>query len=172
MLTRQQKTELVDEVARQIREGKSVTVIDYKGLNANDMVVLKKRLREVGAPLRIIKKSLLAIAMKEAGIDAPRGTFDGQAAIAVATEDEVSAAKVIADFMKKNENIRFTGGVLGGKVLSAEEMKALSKLPGRDQLRAQVVGTLNAPISGFVNVLAGNLRSLVTVLKAISDQKA
>ena len=172
MLTRQQKTDLVDGLAQKISEGKSVTVIDYKGLSANDMVSLKKRLRTVSAPLRIVKKSLLAIAMEKAGVKADRDTFDGQVAIAIATEDEVSAAKTIADFTKDNENVKFVGGVLENAVLSADEMKALAKLPGRDQLRAQVVGTLNAPVSGFVNVLAGNLRGLVTVLKAVGESKS
>ncbi len=173
MLTRQQKQDLVVEVTAQIKDSKSTVIIDYKGLSANDMVALKKNLRAVDAPLRIIKKSLLSIAMTEAGVDGvSRGILDGQVAVAVGAEDEVAAAKTIADFAKNNENVKIVGGTLESKLLSADEVKALAKLPSIDQLRGQLVGTLNAPISGFVNVLAGNLRGLVTVLKAVADQKA
>jgi len=172
MLTRQQKEHIVDEVATAIQNGKSVTLVDYKGLGANDMVALKKALYKAEAPLRIVKKSLLALAMNKAGIDAyERHTFDGQIAVAVSA-DEVSGPKTIAEFAKTNDNVRIVGGALGTKLLSADEMNALAKLPSEEQLRAQVVGTLNAPISGFVNVLAGNVRGLVTVLKAVADQKA
>ncbi len=173
MLTRQQKEQIVDDVATAIKDGKSVTLIDYKGLSANDMVALKKSLYGVDAPLRIVKKSLLAIAMEKAGIDEyERRMFNGQIALSVSSADEVSGPKTIADFAKTNENVQIVGGTLGKKVLSAEEMTALAKLPSQEQLRAQIVGTLNAPIAGFVNVLAGNLRGLTTVLKAVADQKA
>ncbi len=173
MLTRQQKEHIVRDVATAITDGKSVTLIDYKGLDANAMVALKKSLYAVNAPLRIIKKSLLALAMKEAGIDGyERRMFEGQIAIAISADDEVSGPKAIADFAKENSNVTIVGGALGTTLLSQQEMEALAKLPSQEQLRAQLVGTINAPLSGFVNVLAGNVRGLVTVLKAVADQKA
>ncbi len=173
MLTRQQKEQIVRDIATAIADGKSVTLIDYKGVNANDMVALKKSLYAVNAPLRIVKKSLLALAMKEAGVaDYERRMFDGQIAIAVSADDEVAGPKAIADFAKTNSHVTIVGGVLGTTLLSQQEVEALAKLPSQEQLRAQVVGTINAPLTGFVNVLAGNLRGLVTVLKAVADQKA
>lgn len=172
MLTRQQKEQIVDEVATAIKDGKSVTLVDYKGLGANDMVALKKALYNVEAPLRVVKKSLLALAMKEAGVDAyERNMFDGQIAVSISS-DEVSGPKVVAEFAKNNNNVKIVAGTLGTKLLSADEINALAKLPSEEQLRAQVVGTLNAPIAGFVNVLAGNLRGLVTVLRAVNEQKS
>lgn len=172
MLTRQQKHDLVATVVAQIKASKSTVVIDYKGLSANDMVALKKSLRSVESPLRIVKKSLLSIALTEAGVDGvTRGILDGQVAIAVGVADEVAGAKAVADFAKDNEAVRIVSGTLGSKLLSADEVIALAKLPSTEQLRGQLVGTLAAPISGFVNVLAGNLRGLVTVLKAVGDTK-
>ena len=69
------------------------------------------------------------------------------------------------------ENLKIVGGILGTKELTAEEVQALAKLPSKEELLAKLVGTLNAPVSGFVNVLAGNLRGLVNVLKAVADSK-
>ena len=98
--------------------------------------------------------------------------MEGQVAIAMANMDEVSAAKIIDIFAKTNENVKLLGGVLGSTVMNAAEVKALAKIPSKEQLLGQLVGTLNAPISGFVNVLAGNLRGLVQVLNAVKEQKA
>jgi large subunit ribosomal protein L10 len=72
---------------------------------------------------------------------------------------------------KVNENLKIVGGLLGKSILSKEEVVALSKLPSKEELLAKLVGTLNAPVSGFVNVLAGNLRGLVQVLKAVGESK-
>jgi len=97
--------------------------------------------------------------------------MEGQIAVAVSSGDEVEASKIIAKMAKVNENLKISGGILGKKILSREEVMALSKLPSKEELLAKLVGTLNAPVSGFVNVLAGNLRGLVQVLKSISEVK-
>lgn len=174
MLTRKQKETLVQETAAAIKDGKSVTFVGYKGLGANDMVTLKKTLRASKAPIHVIKKSLLSIALVEAGVaeQADRSFLEDQIAFSVSYDDEVTGPKAIAEFAKKNDKVVIMGGVLDGKMLSAADMKALATLPSRDQMRAQLVGTLQAPITGFVRVLSGNLRGLVTALDAIAKQKA
>jgi large subunit ribosomal protein L10 len=88
------------------------------------------------------------------------------------TGDEVAPAQIIATFAKTHDVMTIFGGILEGKYIDAIKVTELSKLPSKEQLYAQLVGTLNAPISGFVNVLAGNLRGLVQVLNAIKEQKA
>jgi large subunit ribosomal protein L10 len=99
-------------------------------------------------------------------------TFDGKLAVIFSYRDEVSPAKVIDTFRKdKEDKIFFLGGIMEGKLLSQSEVETLAKLPTKQELLSKLVGSLNAPISGFVNVLAGNLRGLVTVLKAIEEQK-
>jgi large subunit ribosomal protein L10 len=70
-----------------------------------------------------------------------------------------------------NENLKIVGGILGTKELSTAEVNALAKLPSKEELLSKLVGTLNAPVSGFVNVLAGNMRGFVTALQAIADKK-
>jgi len=121
----------------------------------------------------VVRKTLLDIALKNAGIEgASIKALDGQIALSLSNTDEVSGAKIIDTFSKTNENVKMLGGVLGMQVMNADEVKALAKIPSKEELLAKLVGTLNAPISGFVNVLAGNLRGLVQVLNAVKEQKA
>jgi large subunit ribosomal protein L10 len=97
--------------------------------------------------------------------------LDGQIALSLSNTDEVSGAKVIDIFSKTNENVKMLGGILGLQVMNADEVKALAKILSKEELLAKLVSTLNAPVSGFVNVLAGNLRGLVQVLNAVKEQK-
>ena len=93
-------------------------------------------------------------------------------AIAFAMEDEVSSAKEITLFAKKNEAVKILGGILESKAISVEAVKQLASLPTREQLLAQVVGTISAPLTGFVNVMGGNVRGLVNVMNALKEKKA
>ena len=172
MQTRLQKEELVKSLAQKLKDSKAVVFSDFKGLAVKDMTVLRNELREKGIDFKVLKKTLISIALKDAGIEMDLKKMEGQIAIAVSQGDEVEAAKIIAKMAKVNENLKIAGGILGKKILSTEEVMALSKLPSKDELLAKLVGTLNAPVSGFVNVLAGNLRGLVQVLKAVSESKA
>ncbi|MDO9231611.1 MAG: 50S ribosomal protein L10 [bacterium] len=171
MQTRLQKEELVKSLAQKLKDSKAVVFSDFKGLAVKDMTVLRNELREKGIDFKVLKKTLISIALKDAGIEMDLKKMEGQIAIAVSQGDEVEAAKIIAKMAKVNENLKIAGGILGKKILGAEEVMALSKLPSKDELLAKLVGTLNAPVSGFVNVLAGNLRGLVQVLKAVNEVK-
>lgn len=171
MQTKAQKKELIKNLAQKIKDSTAVVFSDFKGLSVKNMTALRKELREKNVSFEVLKKTLLSIALKDAGIKLDAKKIEGQIAIAVSPQDEVDAARIIAKMAKANENIKIAGGLLGKNVLTAEEVIALSKIPGREELLAKLVGTLNAPVSGFVNVLAGNLRGLVQVLKAVSEKK-
>lgn len=173
MLTKQQKIELVKGLTGKIKASKSAVFVDYKGLKVKDSTDLKRSLRKAGVDYVVVRKTLLDIALKNAGIEgASIKALDGQIALSLSNTDEVSGAKIIDTFSKTNENVKMLGGVLGMQVMNADEVKALAKIPSKEELLAKLVGTLNAPISGFVNVLAGNLRGLVQVLNAVKEQKA
>jgi large subunit ribosomal protein L10 len=173
MLTKQQKIELVKDLTEKIKVAKTAIFVDFKGLKVKDSTDLKKALRAEGVDYVVVRKTLLDIALKNAGIEEiSTKTMDGQVALSLSNTDEVSGAKIIDTFAKTNENIKMLGGVLGKQVMTAAEVKALAKIPSKEELLAKLVGTLNAPVSGFVNVLAGNLRGLVQVLNAIKEQKA
>jgi large subunit ribosomal protein L10 len=170
MLTKDQKKQLVKDLSQAIKAAKSVVFADFKGLKVKDLSALKKELRKADSSFRVSKKTLMNIALKEAGVEYDTKKLEGQIAITLAA-DEVTAAKIIDTFAKKNENIKILGGILGEKILDSTQVKALAKLPSKKELLAKLVGTINAPVSGFVNVLAGNIRGLVQVLKAISETR-
>jgi len=171
MQTRKQKEVIVKDLAEKLKSSKAVVFSDYKGLSVKDMTTLRKELLKEGIDFRVAKKTLMDLALKDAKISADIIKMEGQLAMAISQNDEVLAAKIIARTAKGNENIKILGGILGTKFLQKEEVMALSALPSKEELLAKLVGTLNAPISGFVNVLAGNLRGLVNVLKAVADSK-
>ena len=172
MQTKDQKKQIVADLTEKLKSSKAVVFSDYKGLPVKDMMALRKELRKEKIDFRVTKKTLIGLAFKNAKIDADVKNMEGQLVLAISLEDEIAAAKILAKTAKTNENLKILGGTLGVKFLEKEEIIALSKLPGKDELLAKLVGTINAPVSGFVNVLAGNIRGLVQVLKAVTDNKA
>ncbi|MCW1888581.1 MAG: 50S ribosomal protein L10 [Candidatus Moranbacteria bacterium] len=173
MQTKQQKEVLVQEVVDKIKDSKALVFANYQGVNVKDITELRRELRKSGSGWQVLKKTLLNIALKNAGVEVNSRELSGQIGVAY-SKDEVVAAKTLADFIKSHKGTKFTieGGSLGEKNLSAVEVQALAKLPSQDELRGQLVGTLQAPISSFVRVLGGNISGFVRVLKAIEEQKA
>ena len=171
MQTKQQKEVITKELAEKLKEAKGVVFSDFKGLTMKDLVALRKDLRAQNISLKVVKKTLINIALKNAGINISVKEMEGQIAIAVSGVDEVAVAKVISNFAKTNKNLKVTGGVLEGALLSADQVIALSKLPSKKELLAKFVGTINAPVTNFVRVLSGNLSNLVRVLQAVAEKK-
>jgi len=171
--TKQQKELLISEVTEKIKDSKALVFANFKGVSVKNITTIRKELRKSGSSWQVMKKTLLNIALKNAGVEVNARELEGQVGVAF-SHDEVAAAKTIADFQKLNKDVTITieGGALGSKALSVNEVKALAKLPSQDELRAQLVGTLQAPIASFVRVLGGNLSGLVQVLKAIEGKKA
>lgn len=171
--TKQQKEALVQQVTESIKSSKALVFANYKGVTVKDITAIRQELRKSGSSWQVMKKTLLNIALKNAGVEVDARALEGQVGVAF-SHDEVAAAKVIADFQKAHKEVTLSieGGALGTKSLSAAEVKALSKLPSQDEMRAKLVGTLQAPIASFVRVMGGNLSGLVQVLKAIEGKKA
>lgn len=170
MQTKNQKKEIVKDMASKAKEAKSVVFSDFKGVKVKDLTQLKKELRKEGVDFKVAKKTLINIAFKEAGIEIDTRKMEGQVAVSISSQDEVAAAKIIEKFAKTNQNLKILGGILESKFMSIEQVKALAKLPSKEELLGKLVGTIQAPISGFVNVCAGNIRGLVQVLKGISEK--
>ncbi len=171
MQTKVQKKEIIKNLAENFKNSKAIVFSDFKGLTVKDMTDLRKELREKEISFKVVKKTLIDLALKDAGLEANVKSLEGQIALAVSKNDEVEAARIIAKMAKAKDSLKIVGGFLGEKNISQEEVIALSKLPSKEELLAKFVGSINAPVSGFVNVLAGNLRGLVNVLKAIGDNK-
>lgn len=171
MLTRLQKEQVVSEVAEQAQSAKSAVFVDYRGLTVSEIRTLKNTLRKVGGTFRVVKKTLISRMAERAGIELDESVLDGQIAVVFSQEDEVSAVKVVNDFAKTSKKLRIVGGLLEKKMLLAASVEALAKMPSKQEMLATVVGTIQAPIAGFVRVLGGNLQGLVTVLRAVSEKK-
>ena len=171
--TREQKEQAVASLTEAFAGSKLSVLTDYRGLDVPAINELRKRLREVGIDYTVAKNSLVKIAINNSD-KKPEDTsiFAGPVAIAFG-KDEVEAAKIVYEFAKENEALEILGAIdETGKVLSTEEVNALAKLPTRDQLIGQVVGTIAAPLSGFIRVLNGNISNLVYVVAAIQEKKA
>ena len=168
MITRKQKEKIIEEVAKKLKKIKSAVFVDYKGLRVPQIEGLRRKLKEEGAELKVAKKTLIDLALKKADFeDISIKQLSGQIALALSEKDEISSAKILADFAKKNEGPKILGAILEGKFLNQEQALALSKVPSREQSLAALVGALNAPIANFVGVLRRNLRNLVYILGQI-----
>lgn len=169
-----QKQEIFRNLKEKISKSKSVVFAGFNALGVKDNESLRDQLRQEKSEYYVAKKTLMNLALKENGMDINVKDFDGKVAAIFSYEDEVAPAKIIGNFRKDKEKegkLFFLGGILEGKLLSKQQVEVLAALPSKQELYAKMVGSLNAPVSGFVNVLAGNLRGLVGVLKAISEKK-
>ncbi|OIQ59071.1 50S ribosomal protein L10 [Moorella thermoacetica] len=144
---------------------------DYRGLNVAEMTKLRRQLREAGVEFKVVKNTLTARAARELGLDGLEPHLQGPTAIAFSATDPVAPAKILNEVVRNSKTFQIKVGVLQGKIVGTNEIKALSDLPSREQLLAKVVGGFQAPLSGLVNVLAGNMRNLVYALDAIRKQK-
>jgi len=168
MLTRKQKQELIDGLSKKIKESRSIVFADYKGLNVGDLKELRKKLKTSGVELKVAKKTLIDLAFKKAAVDnVSSKKMDGQVALALSFEDEIAGAKILREFSRKHENLKILAAWLEGNFLGQAEAMALAQTPSKEQSRAQLVNVLASPISGFLSVLQGNLRSLTYVLSQI-----
>lgn len=169
--TRQQKQTEVEELKSYLASAKSIVFTAYEGLSVAKMQDLRRRLKAQGSAMLAIKKSLLKNAWTNAPAEVDPLKFTGSIALAFGLEDEIAPAKILAEFGKENEALKIQGGILNNAFLSGAKVMELSRLPSKLELIAKTVGTIKAPISGFVNVMAGNLRGLVNVLNAVRETK-
>ncbi len=171
-LNRTSKEQAVAELAQKLASAKVTFLADYRGLNVDQVNKLRGELRGVSVEYLVAKNTLLKLAAKGTGAECLNDYLAGPTSIAIATGDPVAPAKVLAGFAKANAKFELKAAALDGKLLSVEDIKALSELPSREVLLAKILGSINAPASNFVGVLAAIPRSLVQVLGAIQDKKA
>jgi len=172
-LSKEKKAEVVGEVKELLDSSKMTVFAKYSGTTVKSMQQLRSQSKESGTVVKVVKNRLFKQALTQSGkfqgLDF--SDLNGQLLYAFNSEDEVAPAQNLANFAKTETQIEFVGGLnADGQLLSAEDIKVLASLPTKDQLRAQLVGTIGAPISGFVNVLAGNVRGVLNVLNARADQ--
>lgn len=170
-ISRQAKAETLVELRDKLQRTKGLIFTHYQGLTVKEVTELRRELRNNDVELVVAKKTLLRKAMAEAGFDAAVvDTLEGSVAMAFGYSDEIAPAKILQTFGKTHPTVQLMGGMVAGQLMDAAQAVALSKLPGRDELRAKLVWVIGSPISGLVNVTAGTLRSLINVLNAIKEK--
>ncbi|MFO7886827.1 MAG: 50S ribosomal protein L10 [Eubacteriales bacterium] len=167
----EQKKQVVQEIKEKIESSKSVVLVDYRGLDVFEVSELRKKYREAGVDYKVYKNTMMRFAFKEAGYEDFNENLTGPNGVAFSIEDAVGAARVSDEFAKDNNKLEIKAGIVDGKVIGIEQIKELANIPSREVLIAKVLGSLNSPITGFVNVLQGNVRNLVYALDAIKEQK-
>lgn len=170
--TRQQKEQEVQNLKNQLEGVKGAVFADYTGLNVSEIQDLRLKLKESNSQLTVIRRTLFKLALRAAGLDIDVNSMPGAVSIASSSQDEVMPAKIMAEFAKGHEALKIQGGILDYKFIDIAKVGELAKLPTKFELLARVTGSIQAPVSGFVNVLAGNLRGLVRALDVIRESKA
>lgn len=170
-LTRDQKEKIVTDLSKLLRNKTSAVITDFTGTKAEQMAQLRRKLHEAGCDYSVVKKSLLDISLTEA--DQPEidtESLEGQIAIATSPDDEVTPAKIIYEFAKDHNLEMILKGIVGEEEKRKEQMVQLAQLPSKDELQAQLVGSLKSPLVGLENILSANTRKLCMVLRAKAEQ--
>ena len=169
-MNKEQKTALVEEIAGQIQDSDAVFAVDYRGISVPQAAELRTRLRDADATFRVVKNSLTERAADKAGADAIRALLDGPTALTFVRGDAALAAKALADFARGEDVLEFKGGLMDGAEVTVDEIKAISRLPARDVLHAQLVGMTAAPLTGLVGGLNALIAGLALQLGQIAEQ--
>jgi len=166
---RAEKTDVVASLRETFAESGVVVVTHYQGLNVAEVTGLRRQMREAGAGFRVAKNRLVRRAIDGTDFEPTAALFTGPTAIGYSTDPTV-APKVLTEFARKNEKLKIVGAGLGGTLLDAEAVKALAEMPSIDELRAKLLGVLNAPAAKLVGLLEAPSSKLVRVLSAPNEK--
>lgn len=171
-LTKDKKNEVVSEVAELLGASKLTVVAKYEGTGVKAMQTLRRDAKQSGTKVKVVKNRLVVQALKATDNlkDVDTSALEGMLLYAFNSEDEVASAQNLNSFAKTNPTLQFVGGITpDGQFIPVEDVKALANLPSKEQLQGMLVGTIAAPLSGFVNVLSGNIRGVLNVLSARAE---
>lgn len=170
-MRKQEKTLFVQNLTEELKSATSIVLVDFTGLTVKAQQELKKRLREVGAKLAIVKNTLLNIALDKSNADKNTGlprdeVLRGPTALIITKEDPIAPIQILGKFAQEFELPQLKVGVIDGKFQDKESLQLLSKLPSKEILLSQAIGVVASPLYGIVGVLQGNLQKLIYVLNA------
>lgn len=168
--TRAQKEQDLQELTEKLKTAKAVVFSDYRGTTVKDIDTFRRTLAKEQVFSKVYKMTLVKKALEASGIDAGNLDYKTPVILSLSSEEETAPARLIKNVGKDIKTINILSGILDKAVASKEQILVLADLPSKEQLRGQLVGTINAPVSGFVNVLAGNLRGLLNVLNAMAQK--
>lgn len=171
-MNRTEKQTQIESLRSQFDRASFSIVAEYKGLSTAQLTELRSKLREVGGQFRVVKNTLARRAVADHVMAPLTEHFKGAVGVVFAFGDAAGAAKVVKEFAKSSGKFSVSAGVIEAEVLDVSGVNQIADLPSREELLAKLVGSINAPVSGLVNVLSGSTRALVYALAAVADKKA
>lgn len=171
-MEKSEKAVIIEAVRSKADQASFAAITDFKGMTVEELTGLRVRLREAGGEYHVVKNTLARIALTGGRHDAIRDKFHENSGIAFAFDDPVKVAKALSDFARQSKLFTLKSASLDGKAMTVEQIEALAKLPGREQLLGQLLGTMNSVPGNFVSLLANVVRGLLYALKAIEEQKS
>jgi len=171
-LNREQKAQVIEEVAGAIQESSAVFAVDYRGISVPQAAELRTTLRAADSTFAVVKNTLAERAADQVGADGLKELLKGPTAMTFVRGDAAAAAKALRDFRRGTQNtlLEFKGGWMNGQALSPDDVDAIAQLPSREVLIGRLVGTVAAPLSGLVTALNNLPAGLARQLQAIADQ--
>lgn len=170
-MNRDEKVVAVAEIAEQIRESEAVFAVDYRGITVTQAAELRSKLRDADASFRVVKNTLTERAADAAEAEALKELLTGPTALTFVRGDVAAAAKALADGQKATEKLAFKGGLMNGEPVDAAQITAISKLPSRDVLNAQLVGIVASPLTGLARSLNQLIGGLAVALGGVLEKK-
>lgn len=172
MSTRAFKDEKISEIKEKVDKAQVAIVTEYRGMTVEEITKLRREIQKNGGDYMVTKNTLAKIAIKDTPYEILAETLKGPIAIAFGFDDPVSPAKALSKFMKDVKKGEIIGAALDGKLLSAEETKALAALPSKEEIYAKMLGSINSPASGIVSSINAVMAQLTRAMAAVRDQKA
>lgn len=169
-ISREKKEELLSWYTDLFSRSSAAILTDYRGLTMGDITQLRNKLREIQGEYHVTKNRLVKLALKEANLPVPEDLLEGPTATGFCFEEVPAVARVLMDFSKESKILVIKGGLLGDRIISADQVTALAELPPREVLLAQVLGTIQGPAGGITRAIAGSIRNILYVLKARVEQ--
>lgn len=170
-MNKQEKGLEIESLKKRLVNAQFLILAEYKGIKVESFNQLRRKLHEKNSLIKVVKNRLAKLALKGTPMDILESYFKGTTAVASTESDPTGPAKVIADFLKDNEQIKFKAAYMNGELLSQAQVTKLAKLPSREELIAKMLGSMMAPARNWVSVLAQIPRQWVNVLAAVRDQK-
>lgn len=171
-MNRTEKRQVVTDFSKKTEGVQAAVLTHYRGLNVEQINTLRRRFREEKISYHVVKNTMMKLAAKGTDLEKLNDYFKGPTAIAISHGDPVSLAKILSEFVKTQPKLEIKAGLIQGKVISPDEIKALATMPSREVLLAQILGGIQVPAQELAGVISSGLRQVVGVIQARADQLA
>ncbi len=166
--SKEEKKKILEELKEKFSQQKIILILDFTGLKVKEFFGLRKDLKKIDSQLKVAKKTLIQLALKDKKLDMDIKKMNGEIALVFGFGDENQTLKTVWRFSQKNKKLKILGGILENEFVNKEKVIELAQLPSREELLAGLVRTISSPISSFVNVLEGNIKGLLYILSKIN----